>query len=59
MLAMGIGTLLFAILVYIYPVLGGLSIVYTTAMGFLALGMFNFSVAYHLGKLRKRIENSS
>ncbi|WP_339709386.1 DUF308 domain-containing protein [uncultured Kriegella sp.] len=58
MLAMGIGTLLFAILIYIYPVLGGLSIVYATAMGFLALGMFNFSVAYHLGKLRKHIENS-
>ncbi|SDL37430.1 HdeD family acid-resistance protein [Kriegella aquimaris] len=58
MLAMGIGTLLFAILIYIYPVLGGLSIVYATAISFLALGMFNLSVAYHLGKLRKRIENS-
>lgn len=58
MLAMGIGTLLFAILIYIYPVLGGLSIVYATALGFLALGMFNFSVAYHLGKLRNRVENS-
>ncbi len=58
MLATGIGTLLFAILIFAFPMLGGLSIVYTIALAFLALGMFNFSVAYHLGRLRKRIGNS-
>ncbi|HZJ36253.1 MAG TPA: DUF308 domain-containing protein [Gillisia sp.] len=57
-LATGIGTLIFAVLIFVYPVLGGLGIVYTIASAFLALGMFNFSVAYHLGRLRKRVENS-
>lgn len=59
MLASGLGTLVFTILIVVYPVLGGLSIVYATALAFLALGMFNFSVAYHLGRLRKRIKNSA
>lgn len=59
MLILGIFTLLFAVLIYVYPVLGGFGIVYAIAMAFLAFGMFNFSVAHHLGKLRKRIANSS
>jgi len=51
-LAAGIGPLIFAVLIFVYPVLGGLSIVYSITSAFLALGMFNFSVAYHLGRLR-------
>ncbi len=58
MLAAGIGTLILTILIFAYPVLGGLSIVYTTSMAFLGLGIFNFSVAYHLSGLRKRMGSS-
>ena len=59
MLATGIGTSFFAILIFAFPMLGGLSIVYTIALAFFLLGLFNFSVAYHLGQLRKRIGNSA
>lgn len=52
-LAWGIGILIFTILILIYPILGGLSIVFSTALAFLALGMFNFSVAYQLRQRRK------
>lgn len=57
-LALGIGTLAFTILITAYPVLGGLSIVYTIALAFLALGMFNFSVAYYLGRFRKKLRKN-
>lgn len=58
MLAAGIGTLIFTILIIVYPIIGGISLVYAIASAFLSLGLFNFSVAYHLGRLRKRITNS-
>ncbi|HEA19810.1 hypothetical protein LCGC14_1415950 [marine sediment metagenome] len=58
MLGLGIGALIFTMLIIVFPVLGGLSIVYAIGLAFLALGMFNFSVAYRLGQLRKRVGNS-
>jgi uncharacterized membrane protein HdeD (DUF308 family) len=55
MLAQGIATIIFALLVLFYPVIGGLSIVYATAFAFLMLGIFNISLANHLNKIRKKI----
>ncbi len=57
-LALGIGILAFAVLITAFPVLGGLSIVYTIALAFLALGMFNFSVAYYLVRFRKKLRKN-
>lgn len=53
----GICTLIFSILIMLNPVIGGISIVFTTALAFLTLGLFNISAAYHLKKLQKRIRN--
>jgi uncharacterized membrane protein HdeD (DUF308 family) len=45
-LAYGIAILVFALLIVIYPILGGISIVYATSLAFITLGMFNISSAY-------------
>lgn len=58
MLASGIGTLIFTTLIFVDPILGGLSIVFFAGLAFLGHGMFNFSVSYHLGQLGKRIKSS-
>lgn len=56
MFASGSGILICSILIMVYPVIGGFSIVFATALAFLALGLFNFLIAYFLGlgRLRKR-----
>lgn len=53
-LAFGIGSLIFGILIMIYPVLGGHSIAYMVAVAFLSLGVFNFSKATQLNKIDKK-----
>jgi|TARA_R100001369_G_C3326719_1_gene169955 uncharacterized membrane protein HdeD (DUF308 family) len=55
MLLYGAGILSFSVLIMFYPVIGGLSIVFATALAFLVLGLFNISAAYHLNRARKRI----
>lgn len=57
LLVYGIATMIFAFMILINPIIGGLSIVYATALAFLMLGIFNISGAYYLNKVKKRIKS--
>lgn len=52
-LVFGTGTLIFGILIMVYPILAGHGISYVVAAAFLLLGTFNFSKAYQLKKIKK------
>ncbi len=53
LLCLGILVCLFSILILIEPVIGGLSIVYTTAFAFLFIGIFRIYLSFRLRKLHK------
>ncbi len=53
-LAFGTATLVFGIIIVIYPVLGGYGITYAVAVAFLSLGFFNFSKAHQLNTINKQ-----
>lgn len=57
LLFVGITTVLFSFLLLLNPVFAGLSIVYMTAMAFIALGVFRVILAFDLKKIHKKIKD--
>lgn len=57
MLVSGIATIIFSILVLANPIIGGLSIVYMTAMAFVMIGIFRIFLGFDLKRMNKVIKD--
>ncbi|MFT4152273.1 HdeD family acid-resistance protein [Parafilimonas sp.] len=56
MLFMGIVAIIFAIMIIDNPLIGGLSIVYLTALAFFCIGIFRITLGLKLRSLHKRLQ---
>jgi len=57
MLTSGIATIIFSILVLANPIIGGLSIVYMTAMAFIMIGIFRIFLGFYLKRMNKELKD--
>jgi uncharacterized membrane protein HdeD (DUF308 family) len=58
LLASGILSVIFSIMILSNPTLGGLTIVIFTAMAFFSLGFFNITLAFSLKKIKDKAEDA-
>jgi uncharacterized membrane protein HdeD (DUF308 family) len=58
LLASGVFSVIFSIMILSNPTLGGLTIVIFTSMAFFSLGLFNITLAFSLRKLKGKAEDA-